>query len=226
MTIIQKCSPHHWTTPKPGDTDLICPDCGRALSLAEIYGSPYVYYVYKAIFESLARLENLDQRLLDAFKGFLGKGPRAAEFHPEGIERSRSLAKERERISAPNKAEKYRSLKELYHKPGFYDGWKRDDNATLPPIVWRPDGEVLPLGPALKIRSLSPFFDWGYDGDSPSQLALAILYDHTGDERRSLEHYQDFKDYREGPARWNNTGWGITPAELESWLIDREMRWK
>ena len=221
MTI--KCSPHHWTTPKPGDTDLICPDCGRALSLAEIYGSPYVYYVYKAIFESLARLENLDQRLLNAFKGFLGKGPRAEEFHPEGIKRSLSLAREHERISAPNKAEKYRCLKEKHHKPGLYDGWK-DDNETLPPIVWRPDGEVLLLGPALEIRSLSPFFDWGYAGDSPSQLALAILYDHTKDKQRSFEYYEDFKDYY--VAHVPDTGWGITPAELEGWLQDRKMRWK
>ena len=215
MTIIQKCSPHHWTTPKPRDTDLICPDCGRALSLLKICRS---HYVYKAIFESLLRLERLED--LDAFRGFLGKGPRVLEFHPEGIERSLSLARESERTPAPNKAEAYRWLQDKHHTPGFYDGWK-NDNATLPPIVWRSDGEVLPLEPSLAIRALSPFFDWGYDGDAPSQLALAVLLDHTGDKRRSLEYYEDFKDYR--VARWNNT-WELRSTELEGWLIDREMR--
>ena len=149
MTI--KCSPHHWTTPKPGDTDLICPDCGRALSILYIdeYKVPAILW---AIGNRPADL--------NAFRGFLNRGPRAEEFHPEGIERSRSLARERERISDPNKAKKYRCLKEKYHKPGFYSGWK-DDNETYLPIVWRPDGKVLPLGPSLAFYSLSPFFGLG-----------------------------------------------------------------
>ena len=123
-----------------------------------------------------------------------------------------------------NEDEAYHRLQEWNHTPGYYDGWK-DDNATLPPIVWRPNGEVLPLDPSLKIRNHSPDgFDWGYDGEAPLQLALAILYDHTKNKRRSLEYYEDFKDYY--VARWNNTGWGITPAELDNWLEDRKMRGK
>ena len=58
--------------------------------------------------------------------------------------------------------EAYRRLKEIHHKPGFYDGWKGNDATTLPPIVWTPHGEPLPLEPTLKIRSHSPDgFDWG-----------------------------------------------------------------
>ena len=29
-------------------------------------------------------------------------------------------------------------------------------------------------------------FEWTYEGESPQQLALAILYDHTGDKARSI----------------------------------------
>ena len=29
-------------------------------------------------------------------------------------------------------------------------------------------------------------FEWTYEGDSPQQLALAILYDHLGDKERAI----------------------------------------
>ena len=89
----KKCSPHNWLTPKPGDSDLTCPDCGRAMSLLEICGS---HYVYEAILKLLFRLPNALNDL-NAFRGFLGKGSRVLEFHPEGIERSLSLARKREK---------------------------------------------------------------------------------------------------------------------------------
>ena len=219
MTIIQKCSPHRWTTPKPGDTDLICPDCGRALSLLKICGSRHVY---EAVLQSLAQRPDD----LDTFRGFLGKEPQVSEFHPKGIKKSLSLAREKEKTSNHNETETYRTLKDLYHESGFYCGYRKDKPPVVTPIVWTPEGKALPLEPSLAIRPLSPFFDWGYDGDGPSQLALAILYDHTDDERRSLEYYQDFKDYR--VARWQNylDYWMLGDTDLEGWLIDREMKWK
>lgn len=219
MTIIQKCNPHRWTTPKPGDTDLTCPDCGWALSLLKICGSRQVC---EAVFLPLTQwLDNSDD--LNAFKGFLGKGPRVSEFHPKGIKQSLSLAREKEKTSNHNEAEAYRTLKELYHESGFYCGYKKDIPPVVAPIVWTPHGEPLPLEPSLAHWPLSPFFDWGYDGDAPSQLALALLFNLTGDKRRSWLHYQDFKDYREGPARWGNT-WKLCPTVLESWLIERERK--
>ena len=108
----------------------------------------------------------------------------------------------------------------MHHKPDSYCGWKKT-NSPLPPIVWTPHGEPLSIEPSLAFYSLSPFFDWGYDGDGPSQLALAVLLHHTGDEQRSLKHYEDFKDYR--VARWDNTWW-LGDAELKNWLKDRERR--
>ena len=76
----KKCSPHNWLTPKPGDSDLTCPDCGRAMSLLDIGEHRHME---KSIVKSIARRRPND---LAAFKGFLGEGPRADEFHPEGIE--------------------------------------------------------------------------------------------------------------------------------------------
>ncbi len=35
-------------------------------------------------------------------------------------------------------------------------------------------------------------FEWTYEGDSPRQLALAILVDHLQDESRALELCEDF----------------------------------
>ena len=116
-------------------------------------------------------------------------------------------------------AEAYRKLQEWNHKPGFYCGWK-DDDATLPPIVWMPHGEPLPLEPSLAIRPLSPSgFSWGDDGSGSSQLALALLFHFTGNDRRALATYQDFK--RAYVARWSDT-WELDPAALEGWLIERE----
>jgi hypothetical protein len=53
-----------------------------------------------------------------------------------------------------------------------------------------------PLEPRLDIANHSPTgFAWGYHGSGPSQLALAILVDHLGDEHteQALQLYQGFK---------------------------------
>src|SRR6201989_3219744 len=35
-------------------------------------------------------------------------------------------------------------------------------------------------------------FEWTYEGESPQQLALAILYDHLGDKDRAVRLSQSF----------------------------------
>jgi len=35
-------------------------------------------------------------------------------------------------------------------------------------------------------------FEWTYEGESPQQLALAILYDHLGDKERALQLSEPF----------------------------------
>jgi hypothetical protein len=51
-----------------------------------------------------------------------------------------------------------------------------------------------PLCPRPDLHPLSPSgFDWGYLGNGPSQLALAILADHwPSDENRALRSYRPF----------------------------------
>ncbi len=51
-----------------------------------------------------------------------------------------------------------------------------------------------PLDPRLDLRILSTEgFEWGYDGGGPSQLALAILADHFGDDGKAVNHYRFFR---------------------------------
>lgn len=50
------------------------------------------------------------------------------------------------------------------------------------------------LNPRLDLRTHSPAeFEWGYGGSGPSQLALALLADHLGDDEQALNLYQRFK---------------------------------
>lgn len=52
-----------------------------------------------------------------------------------------------------------------------------------------------PLRLRLDLANHSPTgFAWGYGGSGPAQLALAMLADHFGDDRKALRLYQRFKD--------------------------------
>lgn len=81
------------------------------------------------------------------------------------------------------------------------------------------------LRPSLKLRNHSPTgFSWGYEGSGPAQLALALLYDVTGDPELAKGYYQDFK--RAFVARWPMDGtWEISAAAIRQWLEElRECR--
>jgi Family of unknown function (DUF6166) len=50
-----------------------------------------------------------------------------------------------------------------------------------------------PLDPRFDLKRLSPTgFEWTYEGAGPAQLALALLADHLGDDRRALALYERF----------------------------------
>lgn len=55
-------------------------------------------------------------------------------------------------------------------------------------------------------------FEWTYEGESPQQLALAILYDHLGDKIRSIGLSERFM--RKVVANLDND-WTLTGAEVE-----------
>jgi hypothetical protein len=58
-------------------------------------------------------------------------------------------------------------------------------------------------------------FEWGYAGSGPAQLALALLYDATGDRELSLKYYQPFKEAF--VRRWGDN-WQIRASEIIRWV--------
>lgn len=58
-------------------------------------------------------------------------------------------------------------------------------------LVVTVDGEPLPEH--YEVKQFTTWgFEWTYEGDSPRQLALAILYDHLGDATRAIELCEPF----------------------------------
>ena len=58
-------------------------------------------------------------------------------------------------------------------------------------------------------------FEWTYEGDSPQQLALAILYDFLGDRERAIALSERFM--KEVVANLDND-WKLTGPEIEAFL--------
>ncbi len=55
-------------------------------------------------------------------------------------------------------------------------------------------------------------FEWTYEGESPQQLALAILYDHTGDAARAIALSERFM--KRVVADLDND-WVLTSADID-----------
>ena len=58
-------------------------------------------------------------------------------------------------------------------------------------------------------------FEWTYEGESPQQLALAILYQHLGDKDRAIRLSEPFM--KEIVANLDND-WTITGPEIDTFL--------
>jgi Family of unknown function (DUF6166) len=58
-------------------------------------------------------------------------------------------------------------------------------------------------------------FEWTYEGESPQQLALAILYEHLGDKDRAVRLSQPFM--KEIVANLDND-WTISGQEIDAFL--------
>jgi Family of unknown function (DUF6166) len=62
---------------------------------------------------------------------------------------------------------------------------------TIDGVVVTVDGR--PLDPHEEVKRFTKFgFEWAYVGDSPRQLALAILVDHLGDGAKALRLCEGF----------------------------------
>ncbi|MGA8921329.1 MAG: DUF6166 domain-containing protein [Pseudolabrys sp.] len=58
-------------------------------------------------------------------------------------------------------------------------------------------------------------FEWTYEGESPQQLALAILYDFLGDKDRAVVLSEPFM--KQVVANLDND-WVLTGAEIDTFL--------
>ena len=75
-----------------------------------------------------------------------------------------------------------------------------------------------PLPPRYDLKRLSPTgFEWTYEGAGPAQLALALLADHLGDDRRALALYEPFM--RAVVAQLDNA-WALTAADIDAALAE------
>ncbi len=83
------------------------------------------------------------------------------------------------------------------------------------------DGAVVtvdghPLAPRHDLKQLSATgFEWTYEGTGPSQLALALLADHLGDDARALALYEGFM--HSVVAELDNS-WELTSDDIDAAL--------
>jgi len=59
-------------------------------------------------------------------------------------------------------------------------------------------------------------FEWTYEGESPQQLALAILYEHLGDKDRAVRLSEPFM--KDIVANLDND-WTLTGQEIDTFLL-------
>lgn len=89
-------------------------------------------------------------------------------------------------------------------------------------VVFKPNGAPLFPNRSQRIVNHSPDgFEWGYGGSGPAQLALAILFDRTGDRNLSIALYHRFKD--DHVRTWLDK-WSITVEELDAWIAENKER--
>ncbi len=75
-----------------------------------------------------------------------------------------------------------------------------------------------PLDPRFDLKRFSKTgFEWTYEGDAPTQLALAILADHYQDDDKALAHHERFM--REIVANFDNE-WLMTSADIDRALAN------
>ena len=82
---------------------------------------------------------------------------------------------------------------------------------TIDGLVVTVDGRPLPE--YYEVKRFTRFgFEWTYEGDSPQQLALAVLVDFLGDNVRAIQLSRPFM--REVVANLDND-WRLTGSEIE-----------
>jgi hypothetical protein len=90
---------------------------------------------------------------------------------------------------------------------------------TIDGLVVTVDGNRLPEHYEVK-RFTKYGFEWTYDGDSPRQLALAILFDHFGDRERAIALSGPYM--KDVIANLDND-WKLTGDEVDAYLRQHRM---
>ena len=88
---------------------------------------------------------------------------------------------------------------------------------TMDGLVVTVDGAPLPAHYEVK-QFTKRGFEWTYEGTSPRQLALAILFDYTADRRRAVALSEPFM--KDVVANLDND-WRLTGEQIESFLRSR-----
>src|ERR1700683_490243 len=88
---------------------------------------------------------------------------------------------------------------------------------TMDGLVVTVDGKPLPEHYEVK-RFTKRGFEWTYDGTSPQQLALAILFNYLGDEDRDVALSEAYM--RDVIANLDND-WKLTGDEIDAYLRKR-----
>ncbi len=74
-----------------------------------------------------------------------------------------------------------------------------------------------PLATRQDVREFSDAgFEWGYVGDAPQQLALAILCDHLGNPDAAIAASENFM--KKAVSVFDNE-WTLSPDEVQSVLV-------
>jgi len=85
---------------------------------------------------------------------------------------------------------------------------------TIDGLVVTVDGK--PLGEHYEVKRFTKFgFEWTYEGESPQQLALAILSDYLGDNERAIRLSGPFM--KEIVANLDND-WTISSDQIDAFL--------
>ncbi len=85
---------------------------------------------------------------------------------------------------------------------------------TIDGLVVTVDGKPLPEHYEVE-RFTKYGFEWTYEGESPQQLALAILYDHLGDSLRAINLSDLFM--RVVVANLDND-WVLTSTDVDDFI--------
>jgi Family of unknown function (DUF6166) len=89
---------------------------------------------------------------------------------------------------------------------------------TIDGLVVTADGK--PLGEHYEVKRFTKFgFEWTYEGDSPQQLALAILVDHLCDNERAIRLSEPFM--KKIVANLDND-WRLTGEEVDAAVRELE----